>query len=82
MIKYTITSKDKKNIFDFEIDFNSENLYIIIYIKELKNEKKKEYKWNFLKSIKENEDEFYKFVRNSFEKFNYEFFIPFKPIYD
>jgi len=82
MIKYTITSKDKKNRFDFEIDFNSENLYIIIYIKELKNEKKKEYKWNFLKSIKENEDEFYKFVRNSFEKFNYEFFIPFKPIYD
>ena len=33
MIKYTITSKDKKNIFDFQIDFNEENLNIKIYIK-------------------------------------------------
>ena len=42
----------------------------------------KEYKWNYLKTIKENEEEFEKLIRNSFEKFNYKFFIPFKPIYD
>ena len=42
----------------------------------------KEYKWNYLKTIKENEEEFEKLIRNSFEKFNYKFFIPFKQIYD
>ena len=81
MIKYIITSKDEKNEFDFEINFTSVDLNINIYIKEIKNKKNIEYKWNLLKSIKENIEQLENLIKNTFANFNFKFFISFKPYY-
>ena len=81
MLKYTIISKDKENKFDFEINFSNIDINIKIYIKEINNEKIMKYKWNLLKSIKENAEQLEKLINNCFVDFNFKFFIPFKSYY-
>ena len=67
--------KRKKNEFDFEINFTSVDLNINIYIKEIKNKKNIKYKWNLLKSIKENIELLENLIKNTFVNFNFKFFI-------
>ena len=81
MINYIIISKDEKNKLDFKINFTTVDLNIKISIIEIKNKKIMEYKWNLLKSIKENIKQLENLIKNTFANFNFKFFIPFKSYY-